>query len=420
MSIDTLRPRVRAVESFPVSHDGEYVYALRDPQGFSSSIVIPYPAAVLVSLMDGSRSLPELQKDFQEQAGQRVELADIKYLLKQLDERYYLDNGRFRELWKASVETYLNSPIRPAAHAGGAYFADADALRKQLGDLFSREDGPGFPVDNSPVDKDRLCGVLSPHIDLHRGGATFAWAYKKVVEESDADLFVIFGTAHQWMSSLFSVSKKHFETPLGRVETDTKFISTLLARLAAQPAGKDFSVTADELAHRHEHSIEFQVVFLQYLLGGRRPFKVVPVLTGSFHEFVHGATQPSESPQVQAFVNSMQATARAYAGKICYICGGDLAHIGRRFGDRWLLDSQRLESQLADDRQLLQQACRGDAHGFFSHVAAQQDCNRICGLSPTYTMLQVMQPMRRRVPQIRSGCRTGRNRLRQLRQPGLL
>jgi hypothetical protein len=39
-------------------------------------------------------------------------------------------------------------------------------------------------------------------------------------------------------------------------------------------------------------------------------------------------------------------------------------------------------------------ACQGDAAGFFRHVALQKDRSRICGLSPTYTMLAVLGPVR--------------------------
>lgn len=236
--------------------------------------------------------------------------------------------------------------------------------------------------------------MLSPHIDLHRGGPAFAWAYRKVVEESDADLFIIIGTAHQWMRNLFSVSKKHFDTPLGVVQTDKQFVGRLGQKLAAQPGGRELNLFADELAHRPEHSIEFQTIFLQHLLGEDREFKIVPILVGSFHEFVRSRQSPSSAATVQAFVAALRATVAEYKGKVCFISSGDLAHIGPRFGDRHRLDQNRLEGQAASDRQLLAAACRADSAAFFDHVAAEQDANRICGLSPTYTMLEVMRPER--------------------------
>jgi MEMO1 family protein len=390
------RPRLRRVESFPINQaGGEIVFALRDPEGFSGAVVLPYAAAVLASLMDGTRTLAEIQGEFGRRFGQPADPSDVEQLVIELDNRHFLDTERFRARWKLEIERYLNSSVRPAAHAGGAYSGDPQGLRKQLAALFTCETGPGAPAEQAnTVLPNRLCGVLSPHIDLHRGGPAFAWAYKKIIEESQADLFVIFGTAHNPMRNLFSVTRKHFDTPLGTVETDRRFVAHLSAKLKAAPGGLELDLAADELAHRHEHSIEFQAVFLQYLLADRRPFKIVPVLTGSFHDFVAQNISPANSPHVAAFVSAMQQTAEEHSGKICYISGGDLAHIGQRFGDRAFLDQARLTEQAENDRELLAAACRADADGFFNHVARQQDRHRICGLSPTYTMLQVMRPRR--------------------------
>ncbi len=390
------QPKLRPVESFPVGQgDGAVVFALRDPEGFSSPVVLPYEAATLASLMDGTRTLADMRDALERQIGRPVALADVESVVSELDHRYFLDTDRFRARWKREIEGYLNSKVRPAAHAGGAYSAEPGILRLELASLFSGAEGAIAAAEpNGDAPAGRLCGVLSPHIDFARGGPAFAQAYKKIIDHSDADLFVIFGTAHSPMRSLFSLTRKHFATPLGTVETDRTFVSKLASGLSAMPGGREVNLFADELAHRQEHSIEFQVVFLQYLLADRRPFKIVPVLTGSFHEFVKGNVSPAASPEVSAFVSAMQQAAAEYSGKICYISGGDLAHIGQRFGDWAVLDKERLQEQAEDDRQLLAAACRADADGFFEHVALQCDRDRICGLSPTYTMLQVMRPSR--------------------------
>jgi AmmeMemoRadiSam system protein B len=392
----TDQPRLRPVESFPVSQPGgEVAFALRDPEGFAASILLPHAAATLASWMDGTRTYEDLQQAFRRKFSETLELQVIEQLVRDLDARWFLDNPRFRSRWKAEIERYLNSPSRPAAHAGAAYADREDRLRQQLAELFAGEKGPGVPTPATagPMTA-RLCGVLSPHIDLHRGGSTFAWAYKRLVEESAADLFVIFGTAHSPMRNLFSVTKKNFQTPLGTVQTDRKFISKLAANLAAMPGAGELNLFADELAHRPEHSIEFQAVFLQYLLGDRRPFTIVPVLTGSFHSFIAGKSSPAESPEVRAFVDAMRKTAADFAGRVCYISSGDLAHIGQRFGDREFLNATRLTDQAEHDRALLEAACRPDADSFFRQIAAEADRHRICGLSPTYTLLKVTQPKR--------------------------
>jgi AmmeMemoRadiSam system protein B len=392
-----LRPRLRRVESFPVNQPGgEVVFALRDPEGFSGSVVLPYHAAVLAALMDGTRTLAEIQADFQEQFHQPVDLADVERVISELDRRFFLDNDRFRARWKAEVETYLNRPVRPAAHAGGAYEADPQALTAQIASFFTAPNGPGALVEQVTAGSDgqKLCAVLSPHIDFRRGGPAFAWAYKKLIEESAADLFVILGTAHNPMRNLFALTKKGFDTPLGTVETDRMFVARLASKMAASPAGKDLNLFGDELAHRQEHSIEFQAVFLQSLLGGKRPFQIVPILVGSFHQFVRAHESPSTSPEVTAFVHALRATITEHKGQVCLISSGDLAHIGQRFGDRAFLDAERLQAQAASDKELMEAACRPDAGGFFELIARDEDRNRVCGLSPTYTMLEVARPTR--------------------------
>lgn len=391
------RPRLRRLESFPVNQtSGEVVFALRDPEGFGSSVVLPHAAALLASLMDGSRDLAELARAFEERTKQPVDVEEIEGLVHDLDDRLLLDTPRFRARWKQELEFFLNSKTRTAVHAGKAYPADPQALRAELTALFTAGKGPGAPGE-PPADGQvsaGLVGILSPHIDLHRGGPTFAWSYKRLVEESDAELFVIFGTAHSAMSNLFSVTRKDFETPLGVVETDRQLAARLSANLAATPGGAESNLAADELAHRYEHSIEFQIVFLQYLLGERRPFKILPVLVGSFHEFMREGRRPLDSPQVRAFVAAMRKTVEASGKRVCYISSGDLAHIGQRFGDRSLLNSARLERLAADDRELLEATCRPDANAMFEHVAREHDANRVCGVSPTYTMLEIAQPKR--------------------------
>ncbi len=320
-----LRPRLRDVESFPVNRtDGEVHFALRDPDGFASSIVIPYPAAVLASLMNGDRTLAEIQ-DAVPAAIRRAGGAGRSRAADLPARRAILPGERA-----------LSSPLETRSRAIPQQQSAAGrpcrrCLCRRSPSHCSSNSTPSFfppparvcrpawsgpPALAEPAAGDRsrrrvrrLLGVLSPHIDLRRGGPAFAWAYQRLVDESDADLFVIFGTAHSPMRYLFSALRKHFDTPLGTVETDLAFVNRLSANLKKLPGGADVDLFASDLAHRYEHSIEFQVLFLQYLLGGRRPFKIVPILTGSFHSFIAEGRQPRTDAAVSAFSEAMRQTA---------------------------------------------------------------------------------------------------------------
>jgi len=401
MSLPT-HPRVRALELVPLGDGDDAMYALRDPYGFAGTVALPMGAVVLVTLMNGERTLGEIRQEFQRQVGKSLTLPDVQRIVQQLDEHYFLDNARFAAHRAAMIAKYQALDVRPAAHAGAAYLSDPDALRKQLGALFTCDGGPGLlpweghaTGDIAQHADQRLCGVMSPHIDFQRGGPTFAWAYDRVVAESDAELFVIFGTAHTPLQGLFSVSRKHFDTPLGTVTTDRGFIDALADRLAVRGSDNEAAhLFNDEMPHCNEHSIEFQALLLQYVLGDRRDYQIVPILVGSFHPFVLHDRLPAETPVVADLVAVLRETIAACDKRVCFIAGVDLAHIGQQFGDDAPLDNTRLTEQWTDDQQLLATACAGDSAGWFRHIAEQQDRHRICGFAPTYTMLEAMQPTR--------------------------
>ena len=370
-----LRPRLRPLEIVPVNSKEGLLFTLRDPEGFGRMVVMPYGAVVLAALMDGQHTLAEIQTAFQRQTGVAAPLADVEQIVRRLDEAYLLAGQRFHRYRRQEVEAYLNNPVRSASHAGGAYAEEPEALREQLAAFFTCNGGPGAVGSDLIADGPQLRGIVSPHIDLRRGGPTYAWAYKQVAERGQADLFVIFGTAHNPMQQPFCVSRKDFDTPLGVVRTDRQFIDRLVQHLASSVAGQQVDLFEDELVHRFEHSIEFQAAFLQYVLSGKREFRIVPVLAGSFQEFLADGRQPDP-------------------GSVWYVSAADFAHIGQRFGDQWLLDENRLAEQSEDDRRLLEAVCRCDSAGLFSQVAEQEDRSRICGLAPTYVMLKLIDSAR--------------------------
>jgi hypothetical protein len=79
------------------------------------------------------------------------------------------------------------------------------------------------------------------------------------------------------------------DTPdtLGDLAVDRDFVDALATRARQDCFGS-------ELAHRVEHSIELQAVFLRYLFAGRRDVRIVPVLTSFAHEAMHGGRRPDD------------------------------------------------------------------------------------------------------------------------------
>jgi hypothetical protein len=225
--------------------------------------------------------------------------------------------------------------------------------------------------------------LIAPHIDFHRGGPAYAWGYREVAERADADVFVIFGTCHTGMADPFALTRKDYDTPLGPAPVDQDFVDALVRRAP-------LDCFASELAHRNEHSIEFQAVFLRYLFGARRDVRIVPILTSFAHEALMTGETPDADPLVRGFLDALVETAAASGRRVAWVAGADLAHMGPRFGDPKRLDRAAMARIEAEDRAMLRAVEAGDAAAFFASVAADRDRRRICGLSPIYTLLRVL------------------------------
>lgn len=377
------RPKLRPLSARRVDHEGQALVALEDPLGVASGpVMIPMDGFHwVVRHFDGTRELKEIQADVLRQTGHLIPSADMETLVAQLDRAMILDGPTFQ----AFHQEYRGTYTRPAALAGRSYAATEKALKAQLGHYFAHENGAGLSDDNaSHADPAKsLRGILSPHIDFGRGGPVYTWPYKDLARRCDAEIFVILGVAHQYCANRFALTRKDFETPLGLARTDRAYVDKISAL-----AGDHFF--DDELAHRTEHSIEFQVVFLQYLLGESRDYSIVPILVGSFHDLM--GREPIDDPEVHRFIEAMKAAEHASNKKVAYIGGIDLAHVGQEFGDPDLLNASTLDQIREFDTAMLDRATASDPSGWFETASKVQNRWRVCGLAATYTMLHAMGP----------------------------
>ena len=323
-----------------------------------------------LQMFDGQRTLRDIQAEAMRQVnGQPLRLELFANLAEKLDEALFLESPRFRQRLHGSVR-------EPSCV--GCYAAEPDALRRQVEQLFTDRRGPGLP--GTPRPDGRLRAALLPHIDYQRGGLTIAWGFKEVFEKCPASLFVIVGTAH-YSSQRFTVTRKDFKTPLGIVRTDQHYIDRLVRHYGD-------GLFDDEIAHLPEHSIELEVVFLQYLYENRRPFRIVPLLVGSFQDAVQSGVPPRVQPDIGRLIEALRRTEAEIGEPVCYLISGDLAHLGPKFGDAHPVGESLLKQSWQQDQALLRCAEAGDPCGFFRLIAEESDRRRICGLAPLYTVLE--------------------------------
>jgi len=373
------RPKLRAIDIVPIQFNGRPHLLLRDPlQLTDNMLVVPAQAGLFLALLDGTRTLREIQVDLMRLTGELVMSEQIEGLLKQLDECLFLENERFKEALAAAVVDYRRSPFRPSSLAGSAYPSDPSLLREMLDSFFEPPKGPGRPEGQKRSEP--LKAIVVPHIDFSRGGATYAWAYKDLAEAPPAKLFVILGIAHYPAENLFAATTKDFVTPLGRARTEVSFVEALNERCG-------FDLLADEFIHRHEHSVELQVVWLQYLFG---EVKIVPIVCAGFEHLVGLGESPMNLEQVRGFVEALRSTLRDWGEPVTLIASVDLSHLGLRFGDRQPITPPVLKWLESEDKLFLEKVAAGDEEGMFSSIHLDRNSRRVDAYPALYVMLKAL------------------------------
>jgi predicted class III extradiol MEMO1 family dioxygenase len=386
---------------------GEDLVCLFDRQDPSSGqVVITRGGLLLASLLDGTRNASAVRAAFALRAGASPGRDEIVAFVDRLDEANLLDSPRYREGQRRIAEAFRTGPIRPAVHAGGAYPGEAAALRRFLDKRYTMTGGPG--ARPGAVAHPSRRGLIAPHIDLHRGGHSYAWGYRALAESEPANLYVLLGTCHQPMRRPFAATALPYDTPFGPVTADSDFLDRLQQRAP-------YDLLDDELSHRREHALEFQAVYLRYLghtgeqadSDDRRtgPASVVSILCVPPGRVRSGGTPRDDAATeevIQAIAETVAET-EAEGRRVCFIAGADFAHVGPQFGDPSAVDQRFAEHVRTGDLAMLEQCAAGDADGFYRQVVRERPGpgmagdsmavggpRRICGLAPMYALLRLV------------------------------
>ena len=374
--IRTALPPLRRDIQINASDDGATLL-LRDTIGYAENdLTISSNALAVLEMMDGRNNAAVLEVFFREQFGAEIPADDIAGFAAVLDREGYLYSQNFSIRRRQFEENYARQPVRRSVCAGGAYPSDPDDLREFLQNIM--ESSPAAAVEAG------ASGIIAPHIDLNVGGASYSPAYH-AISGSDADLFVIYATSHYAGYDLIIPTDKDFETPLGLVRTDRALLEAIRTRLP-------FEVTRNDIAHRPEHSIELELIFLQHLFPGRE-FTILPLLVTSFAGFFGGDAPPCAHDKVRLFAEAVRGAVAESGRKAVFISSGDLGHIGRKFGDDFDAEDKLPELARAD-ASLLSRLAACDRDGFFAEIAACDDTWKVCGTAPDYMLLETLRPGR--------------------------
>jgi hypothetical protein len=158
--------------------------------------------------------------------------------------------------------------LRRPVVAGTFYEGTAEALTAQIESCFLHRFGPGKLPQVATAGPRNVLGLICPHAGYVYSGAVAANAYFSLAEDGKPETAVVLGPNHTGYGNPLSTMREGaWRTPLGDVQIDTETAD----KIAEETEILDF----DEVAHKHEHSIEVQLPFLQYMYGN--DFKFVPI-----------------------------------------------------------------------------------------------------------------------------------------------
>ncbi len=377
MREEILPPLRRDLEFYPVQVQGKQYVLIRDHLGLvQEGKAVEIPLYQFMALLDGKTTVRDLQAMLMRQRGGMLVSSDeVKTLLAYLEDSFLLESEKFTRAKDAVVAEFVSKTVRPSSHSGRAYPADLLELKRKLDEILALQ--PEFPKPDG-----KILALVAPHIDLSVGGRVYAAAYRNLRDLLPKTV-IILGTGHQMAQDVFAVSDKDFETPLGVAECDRLSVEKLKA------AGEEV-IAKNDFAHRAEHSIEFQVLFLQHLLP-KGSFKIIPILCGNLQISLSEYSRRGYREKVGIFLEELKKAVENQREEVLLIAGVDLSHIGPKFGHE--MPAQYLTGQSeTHDRALLHCLTAQDADLFWQESGRVKDQYNVCGFAALACLLEVLKP----------------------------
>ena len=358
-------------------HPGLFI---RDPYRFSDAMLIIPPALVeCLENFDGAHTELDLRAALARITGS-VDVSELeRNLVDTLSASGFLEDETFERMQAEKRAAFTAETVREPAHAGTAYPADPEELREML--------AVRMAAPASPSTDGNLIGIAAPHVSPDGGWDSYRAAYGRLQPEHRDKTFVILATSHYGEPERFGLSRKRFATPLGETTPDLRMIDWLADRGGA-------AIQMEDYCFSFEHTVEFQVLFLQHALGPG--VKILPILCGSFARSLYRGGDPEDDDGVRQFCDALGELNDREKGNIVWVLGVDMAHMGPRYGDQFRAVANRGEmSTVAErDRRRMERINEGDARGFWDLVRENRDDLKWCGSAPFYTFLKSVPNLR--------------------------
>ena len=375
---DPIPPLRFEIQIIPIKQDGQTYLYFQDQYGYvTSDFAVPQSARSIFGLFDGQRSV----EDVMEFTGKEVTKEQILEYVQFLDENALLYSSFFKAHAEKTEKDYENSEIHHSITAGLAYPDDTHEMTHFLNEAFEK-----LPTSD-PVQTAKA--LYAPHIDIRVGLNSYTKAFSAIRDVKPKRL-VMLATSHYsgmypdiYEGRPFVISAKDFNMVNGTVKADRESIHKLQDHLKGEE--EHYGVTFHDRAHRIEHSIEQHLIFVNHLWD--HEFSMIPIVVGSLDELFYKA-DGFQGQQVENF-SGLLAELFGDDDETFFLISGDLAHVGKKFGDE--KPAKELFEDIRDfDESFLDLGASGSAQNMLNLMSEKYDPYRICGYPPLYSFLKTI------------------------------
>jgi AmmeMemoRadiSam system protein B len=194
--------------------------------------------------------------------------------------------------------------------------------------------------------KRKAISVIAPHAGFEYSGPVAGAVFSSV---ELPEIFVLLGPNHRQVKSRFAIMKVGvWQTPFGEVPINTGLANAILSRSNL--------VSDDSDAHEHEHSLEVQLPFIQYI---RDDFSIVPIC------IAYQASYEELEELGHAIAEAIQSQEKA----VLIVASTDMSHYVSQ------------EEAEIKDTMAIEKIKRLDAQGLYDVVSRENIS--MCGYQPT-------------------------------------
>jgi len=373
-------PRIRRdLEFFPIRQGDSQFVLVRDQLGLvEEGKAVPWPLYEFMTLLDGTNTIRDIQMALMRQkGGVLVGTDEVEALLAHLDESFLLDTKKYEHARENIVAQFAAKTARPCSHSGRSYPDKPADLKSRLDEILKAQTPASKP-------EARVVALVAPHIDLSVGSRVYASGYQWLKYTSPSRV-VVLGVGHQMMGDLFCLTEKDFETPLGVVKNDRNMVKELW------DAGRVI-ISENDFGHRAEHSVEFQVIFLQHLLP-EDSFTIIPILCGPLMPSLSGYSRSAYMETAGPFLQALSGILSHGDRETLVVAGVDFSHIGPKFGHNMPATHLQSQSEM-HDQNLLKAFSNMQPDAFWEESVRVKDQFNVCGFSAMACLMEILPPSR--------------------------